>query len=148
MQTLNEILEADKLDEGRLKLNSNFTAVKDAVDVLETLPDDIEIISAPQTIAVGDTVNYVESISHNRLYGVYVAISGLLEGETATVEFFGDDARTNLQYVAEFTDVLFEDTAQAWRYRDRESNNELKIRITNTGLAEITVTLTIRAEPF
>ena len=148
MQELDNVLETDELNSGRIKINDNFAAVKNAVDVLETTPDDIEIVSSPQTIPFEGSVDWVESVPTKRLYGVYVGISGLTETDTVTIEFFGDDGYTDLQYVADFTFELDEDTAQAWRYRTRTATNEIKIRATNTGPQSVTITLTIRAEPF
>jgi len=148
MQELDNVLETDELNSGRIKINDNFTAIKSAVDTLEETPDDIEIITSPQSVPFEGTVEWTEAIPTKRLYGIYVGIAGLTETDAVTIEFFGDDGYTDLQYVADFTFELDEDTAQAWRYRTRTATNEIKIRATNTGPQSVTITLTIRAEPF
>lgn len=158
---IQEIVLTDTPYGGITKVNENFDKVVAYIDNLENVvlpsinvdsylnPPDVfeeEIVVDP--IAVSGVETFSIEIPYNRLYGVYVGVAGLLTDQSVKVEFLGNDSPEEIQYVADFTEELTEDTAQAWRYRDSLAENLLRVRLTNLGLSELNITLTIRAEPF
>lgn len=143
---LEQVLENEFLNIGRQKINNNFNAVESHLN--NFLPEEENITTTTETITPESTSLWTESISYNRLYGVRVEITGLTSGQTANVRMFGNSALTNVQYLAEFTETQSVDDAQAWRYRDKDENKELRLQVENTSGADITVSLTIQAEPF
>lgn len=135
------------LDLGVSSLNGRTGDITLSIDDIP-IPDEETINTSTETIAAGEVFNWTESISYNRLYGVRLEINGLTSSQTADVRMFGDAALTDEQYLASFTDSDNVDDAQAWRYRDRDKNNEFRLQVENTSGDSIDVSLTIRAEPF
>jgi len=112
------------------------------------LLDEDSITTSTETIAAGNTFLWEETISFNRLYGVSLAVTGLTAGQTASLRLFGDAGLTDEQYLANFTSTSSVDNAQAWRYRDREVSNTIRIQVENTSAESITINAELLAEPF
>lgn len=105
------------------------------------------------TLVVAEGSHVIENIDipFDRLYGVFVEVVGLTEGQEVQVEFLGGTpggVNEDVQYEAEFTSDLSADTSQAWRYRDNLSSKTLHARITNTAGGTANITLNVIAEPF
>lgn len=100
-------------------------------------------------ITVAELATYTTSVAipFNRMYGVFVKTTGLTAGQSARVAF-SDNSGGVEKYSAEFTDVLSEDTAQAWYFRDTLGENNMNISVENIGSGSITIDLDIRMEPF
>lgn len=108
-------------------------------------PDEF-VVTIPVALA-GNNASVVEyvDIPNTRLYGISVKTSGPVKN--LQVELLGQ-AASDVQYLSVFTDVLTEDTAQAWRFRDRTGTGKMRVRITNKDTVSFTGSVQITAEPF
>ena len=111
------------------------------------LPDSLDVSLTGITVAESATYSTSAAIPFNRMYGVFVKTSGLTAGQSVRVSF-SDNSGGVEKYSAEFTDVLFEDTAQAWYFRDSLGENNMNISVENIGSGSVTIGLEIRMEPF
>lgn len=111
------------------------------------LPDTMDVSLTGIVVAETETYTTSVAIPFNRMYGVFVKTTGLTAGQSVRVSF-SDNSVGIEKYSAEFTDVLFEDTAQAWYFRDTIGENNMNISVENIGSGSVTIDLDIRMEPF
>jgi len=111
------------------------------------LPDTMDVSLTGIVVAETETYTTSVAIPFNRMYGVFVKTTGLTAGQSVRVSF-SDNSVGIEKYSAEFTDVLFEDTAQAWYFRDTRGENNMNISVENIGSGSVTIDLDIRMEPF
>lgn len=112
-------------------------------------PDRWNYVSPIQNVVAGQSVDIVATIPAKRLYGVSVGVSGLASNQTLSAILFGDVAKTDQQYLANFSYTLMTDTSQAWMYRNNAGALNMYIRLINTSATNISnLTISIVAEPF
>jgi hypothetical protein len=112
-------------------------------------PSEFNYTTAPLTINSNLVLDLPIPVPSNRMYGISVYVTGLTGVQTCFVQIFGDTARTEVQYSANFTTASSSDTAQAWRYRSRAEDKTLHLRVTNTGSSALgNVQISFKAEPF
>jgi hypothetical protein len=139
----------------RMLKQRDYDALSGRISTLESAPgsgatpEEFDYTSGPLTIAPGATVDIPVTIPTNRLYGLFVGMNNLSGSQTTFVQMFGDAAKTEIQYSANFTVAQPNDTSQAWRYRSRAKDNVMHLSIKNTSSTAIsTATITIKVEPF
>lgn len=154
LSSLQDVADLSSTNDGDLLVfNQSSGAWESGTISLTSVPDEMQQqipATGSWSTSSGSVENTTISLSHARLYGVKVELFGLTPGQSATVRFFGDSENgSDLQYEANFTDAEPEDTAQAWRYRNRNLSNEMYVQIENTSSNSFSgVYLEVTAEPF
>jgi len=106
-------------------------------------------VSAPQSIAIGQSLDLEITIPAIRMYGVGLSIAGLASDHTLTATLYGYQNKTDGQYSSNFSYTLLNDNSQAWIYRNKEGELKMHLRLINTcekNLSNITVSIVM--EPF
>ena len=140
--TLTKLIKQPEFD----ALKARVTAVESATP--GGFPAEFDHTETITGLAPAAHVDIQVSIPTNRLYGLFVEVTGLSGAQTAFVQMFGDSALTETQYSANFAVSTSQDTAQAWRYRSRAADHILHLRVTNTGPTPVTAQVTFKVEPF
>jgi hypothetical protein len=118
------------------------------------MPATSYITTVSKTVNPGETVYWYETIPSNRVYGVKVAITGgsVLPNSNFKFKLWGNESAPSvfntLMYSGTFTDVLFQDVAQGWYYRDSQAAGKLRCSLTNDGSITQTLQFDIVTEPF